>query len=88
MVVGIWGQALSKHGELKGRNASAVKRDDMGRDTYWNEGLTWNYFTQCFKTSLPLFKSMSLSVYPGPWGWQSSFKRLSLLSDSPPSTSH
>ncbi len=56
-----------------GRYASEVNRNDMGRDTFENEGLSWNYYMQCFKTSLPLFKSMSLSVYPGPCGWQSSY---------------
>lgn len=44
----------------------------MGRDTFVNEGLSCNYYMQCFKTILPLVQSMSLSVYPGPWDWQSS----------------
>lgn len=49
-----------------------MKSKDMGRDTSVNEGLTCHYFMQCFKTSLPFVKLMSLSVYPGLCGWQSS----------------
>src|SRR5215471_14523136 len=51
---------------------SQGKRHDMGRDAVVNEGPSWNYFMQCFKTSLPSCTSMSPSVYPGPCGWQSS----------------
>ncbi len=76
-------QALPEHGEL---NRGEMKRHGPGHSA--NEGHSFDYSMQCFKTSLPFFKHASLSVCPSPCGWQSSLSDCHSFLFPTPSSSH
>jgi hypothetical protein len=76
-------QVLPEHGEL---NRGEMKRHGPGRSA--NEVHSFHYYMQCFKTSLPFFKHVSLSVCPSPCGWQSSLGDCHSFLFPTPSSSH